>query len=88
MDLFHLAVYHRHKRKEGQVLKAGSEAKAIRDTAYWLPLHGLFSVLSSTTHDHLPKGSSTSVSHQEIAHSLPTGQSDGVFSQWRFPLFR
>jgi hypothetical protein len=46
---FHTTLLHQRKStglKQGRNLEAGADAEAMEGAAYWLPLHGLFSLLS------------------------------------------
>jgi len=60
---FHITV--RHQRKSGQELKqgrntkAGADAEAIEDAAYWPAPHGLLSLLSYRIQDHQPRDGTT-----------------------------
>ena len=69
-----------------EVGSGGTEAETMEVAAYWLAPHGLLSLLSYITQDHLPRDGTahsglsppTPIINQEKGSpAMPTGQSDG-----------
>jgi hypothetical protein len=49
----------REELKQGRNLEAGADIEAMESAAYWLAPHGLFSLLSYRTQDHMARDGTT-----------------------------
>lgn len=89
-----------HEVKSGQRfmegnLGTGTDAEATEGAVYWPAPHSLLCLLSFTTQDHLPMGGTAdskwgpptrTINQENVPIDLPTGPSDGEYSQLRVPL--
>lgn len=79
--LFRLLLLGRQELKQGRNIDARTlrlklKQEPWRSAAYWLAVHGILSLRSYTTQDHLPKGGTLTpdraYSHQSLIEKMPS----------------